>query len=383
MANAELDEKTLFLLALEIDDFAERDQFLVDACGEDTFLLERTRSLLAKCAESDDDTLESERFRVLTDGLQSLAAEWVGQHCTIEDQGVLTEDLGDYHITEEIGRGAVGVVFRAKQKSMNREVALKLIFGAALAFREERERIQREAKLAASLSHPNIVPIFDVGHEKGCDYCSMALIGGGTLADLAKRKRLTHRESVSLMIFVADAVDTAHEQGVIHCDIKPQNILIDPDEKPRVSDFGLASRMEKETSPVMTGYTLGTSHYMAPEQTMGENGRLSKSVDIYCMGAVLYELLTGSHPHAVDALFGTLERIKTDSPKKLQRTDTPIDQDLEAVVLKCLRKNSNSRYATAGDFKEDLEAWLQGRDISVRPLSAFGQATRWLRRLRL
>src|SRR5438270_12107580 len=289
-------------------------------------------------------------------------------------------DFGDYELLEEIGRGGQGVVYRARQKSLNRTVALKVIGLGHWATEAHLKRFRLEAEAAASLEHPGIVPIHEVGERDGSCYFSMKFVEGGQLDEVAKRQPIPIRQAVELIAKVARTVHYAHEHGILHRDIKPGNILLDAKGEPHLTDFGLARLVESESTMTRTLDVLGTPSYMAPEQAMGNNAAVSSVTDIYGLGAVLYQLLTGQPPFAGGATYETVKLLLDTEPKKPRLLNPKIDRDLSTICLKCLEKNPRYRYSSALELAEDLERWLEGRPISARSISAPARIWRWSRR---
>jgi eukaryotic-like serine/threonine-protein kinase len=284
--------------------------------------------------------------------------------------------FGDYELQEEIARGGMGVVFKAKQVSLNRPVALKMILQGELASEADVLRFRTEAEAAANLDHPNIVPIYEIGEHEGQQYFSMKLIGPGN-------RRTNLDETVRLMILVASAVHHAHQRGILHRDLKPGNILFDENGDPHVADFGLAKRVggegEGESGMTRSGAIVGTPSYMAPEQARAEKV-LTTAVDVYSLGAILYEWLTGQPPFRGDDVLATLQMVANDEPRRPCSLNPSIDRDLETICLKCLQKDANRRYGSAEMVAEDLQRWQAGEPILARPAGTAEKATKWIRR---
>jgi serine/threonine-protein kinase len=286
----------------------------------------------------------------------------------------LPRRMGDYELFEEIGRGGMGVVYRARQISLNRPVAVKMILRGELATAADRARFRSEAESAARLEHPNIVAIHEVGEEAEQPYFSMHYVAGTTLARRLAEGPLPPREAAELLIPVCRAVMHAHERGVLHRDLKPSNILIDLAGRPFVTDFGLAKqfRIEEETSAdghvsiTGTGEILGTPGYMAPEQAAGQRGEVTTSTDIYSLGAILYAALTGRAPFQAASPVDTLMMVLEQDPPPPRVLNPAADVDLELIALKALQKPPDLRYSSAGALANDLEAFLAHEPIAAR-----------------
>ncbi len=295
--------------------------------------------------------------------------------------------LGDYELIEEIARGGMGVVFRARQRSLNRPVALKMLLTDSLASETDEARFRREAEAAANLDHSNIVPIFEVGRHDGYSYFSMKLIEGGNLSKRLHDFASDQRAAARLMAKVARAVHHAHERGVLHRDLKPSNILLSggPDTpigqlEPHVTDFGLARRVEGDSDLTLSGAILGTPSYIAPEQASGKRLVVTITTDVYGIGAVLYAILSGRPPFQGDSVLETLAQVKDRALEPPSRHGRRIDRDLETICLKCLEKETGRRYQSAEAVAEDLERWLAGEPILARPSGRVERTVRWGRR---
>ena len=275
-------------------------------------------------------------------------------------------ELGDYELLEEIGRGGQGVVFRARQKSLNRIVALKVIGLGQWATKTHLKRFRLEAEAAASLDHPCIVPIYEVGERDGQCYFSMKFIEGGQLDEVVKDAPMSIRQAVELIAKVARTVHYAHEHGILHRDIKPGNILLDTKGEPHLTDFGLARLVESESTVTRTLEVLGTPSYMAPEQAAGNNARLTNATDVYGLGAVLYQLLTSHPPFAGGTTYETIKLLLETEPRLPRLWNPKVDRDLSTICLKCLEKDPQRRYSSALVLAEDLERWLRHEPILAR-----------------
>src|SRR5882757_4219187 len=253
-------------------------------------------------------------------------------------------DFGDYELLEQIGRGGQGVVFRARQKSLNRIVALKVIGLGHWATEAHLKRFRLEAEAAASLEHPGIVPIHEVGERDGSCYFSMKFIEGGQVDEVVRRTPMSIRQAVELIAKVARTVHYAHEHGILHRDIKPGNILLDAKGEAHLTDFGLARLIETESTLTRTLEVLGTPSYMAPEQAVGNNAAVSSATDVYGLGAVLYQLLTGQPPFAGGTTYQTIQLLLGTEPRPPRLWNRKIDRDLSTICLKCLEKDPKRRY---------------------------------------
>ena len=286
--------------------------------------------------------------------------------------------FGDFELLGEIARGGMGVVYRARQGSLNRVVALKMILSGGFASGDETKRFRLEAELAANLDHPNIVPIYEVGEHDGRHYFSMKLVEGGNLARDASRFTNDPRGAARLLSTVARAVHYAHRRGFVHCDLKPSNILIDSDGQPHVTDFGLARRVEGDSTLTASGAVLGTPSYMAPEQASGERKHLTPTADVYGLGAILYELLTGRPPFRAATVMETVVMVLEREPPPPRQLNKAIPADLETICLKCLEKSPSDRYTSAAELAETLDQYLRGEDVAATSL--WRRLRRWTRR---
>ena len=296
------------------------------------------------------------------------------------DTDITRVSVPGYEILHVLGRGGMGVVYKARQISLNRHVALKMIRSAALASAEEVRRFENEAEAVARLDHPNIVPIFEVGQSQGQHYFSMKLVAGEGLDKRLEDFVGDPRRAARLMALVAGAIHHAHQRGILHRDLKPANVLVDASGQPHVTDFGLARRIEGDSELTQSGAILGTPAYMAPEQVSAVRGAVTTAADVYGLGAILYALLTGRKPFGGTTVLETLEQVRDLPPEPPRALNPRVSRDLEIVCLKCLEKDPRLRYAGADAMAADLERWLAGEPISARPVGQAARLRMWCRR---
>jgi serine/threonine protein kinase/TolB-like protein/Tfp pilus assembly protein PilF len=311
-------------------------------------------------------------------GLRPLEEDGDG---TQERSGIQME-FGDYELLREIGRGGQGVVYRARQKSLNRIVALKVIGLGQWATKAHVKRFRLEAEAAACLEHPCIVPIYEVGERDGACYFSMKFVEGGQLDEVVRRAPMSIPQAVELIAKVARTVHYAHEHAILHRDIKPGNILLDASGEPHLTDFGLARLLETESGITHTLDVLGTPSYMAPEQALGNNAAVSSATDVYGLGAVLYQLLTGQPPFAGGTTYETIKLLLDTEPRQPRLLNPKIDRDLSTICLKCLDKDPQRRYPSALALAQDLQRWLKHEPIQARRTGISTRARKWVRRNR-
>jgi len=289
--------------------------------------------------------------------------------------------IGNYQILEEIGRGGMGRIYRARQRHSRRIVALKRLLSCHADSQKTLARFRREAEAVASLDHPNILPIYEVSEsEEGLPFFSMKFAAGGSLLDAAPALRSEPRHAVALMAKVARAVHHAHAQGILHRDLKPGNVMLDGRGEPLVSDFGLAKWLDTTDDFTRTPTVFGTPGYIAPEQVNGSAGQLAPAADVYSLGAILFDLLTGRPPFLGEHALAAIQQASAKPAPKLRTLAPTLDRDLETICAKCLEREPTARYRSADDLAEDLERWLEGRPIVARPVSAPVRALRWSRR---
>jgi hypothetical protein len=293
---------------------------------------------------------------------------------------VYNRDFADYELLRELGRGGMGVVYQARQKSLDRVVALKMILPGPVANAEDLQRFRTEANATARLQHANIVTVHEVGEENGQHYYTMDFINGPSLAQRLHDGPLPGRVAARYAVTIARAVHHAHRHGILHRDLKPSNILLDEDDQPHVTDFGLAKRLGGDSSQTRTGAVMGTPSYMAPEQAAGRNKELTAACDVYGTGAILYELLTGRPPFRSDTPLDTLNCVLEQEPVPPRLLNPKVDHDLETICLKCLEKEPHCRYESAEALADDLERYLNGEAISARSFNVLDRLTRTLAR---
>ena len=289
-------------------------------------------------------------------------------------------EFGDYELLQEIGRGGQGVIYRARQKSLNRLVALKVIGLGHWATETHLKRFRREAEAAASLEHPGIVPIYDVGEHDGACFFSMQFVEGGRLDEFVRHEPLPLRRAGEIIASLARTVHFAHERGILHRDIKPGNILLDASGEPHLADFGLARLVETESTVTRTRDILGTPSYIAPEQAAGKCAELTSATDVYGLGAVFYQLLTGHPPFAGGTTYETIRLVLETEPRSPRLWNPKVDRDLSTICLKCLEKDPTRRYPSALALAEDLERWSRHEPILARHSGIFSRSRKWIRR---
>ena len=291
-----------------------------------------------------------------------------------------TTDFGDYELTDEIGRGGQGVVYRARQKSLNRTVALKVIGLGRWAATPHLKRFRQEAEAAARLEHPQIVPIYEIGERDGSCYYSMKFIEGGQLDEMVRREPLSPRCAAEMLVKIARTVQFAHERGILHRDIKPGNILLDQQGEPHLTDFGLARLIEQESTITNSFDVLGTPSYMAPEQAAGKTKELTPAADVYSLGAAFYQMLTGQPPFAGGTTYETIRMVLETEPRNPRLWNPKVDVDVATICLKCLEKDPTKRYDSAAALADDVERWLHHEPILARRTSLLGRGGKWVRR---
>jgi serine/threonine protein kinase len=299
---------------------------------------------------------------------------------TSQLDGELPQRFGDYELLEEIARGGMGIVFRARQVKLDRQVALKMILTGKLAGDSDVQRFYTEASSAAALEHPGVVPVYEVGEQNGQHFFSMGFIEGESLAAMISRNPLSPTRSANMLKKITEAMVYAHGEGVIHRDLKPANVLLDKRRNPHISDFGLAKKTTSGSQLTVTGQIIGTPSYMPPEQASGETNLIGPAADVYSLGAILYCCLTGRPPFQAANPMETLRQVVERDPVSPRQLNSQIDHDLDTICLKCLEKDPQRRYATAQDLVDELDRFLNGEPIKARPISALDRSFRWCRR---
>jgi serine/threonine protein kinase/WD40 repeat protein len=285
--------------------------------------------------------------------------------------------FGDYELLEEIARGGMGVVYKARQVSLNRIVAVKMILAGQLASVADVQRFHAEAESAARLQHPNIVAIHEIGQHQGQDYFSMDFVEGQNLAEFVGQIPLPAKQAAKYLKVVAEAVHYAHQQGILHRDLKPSNILINQSGQPRITDFGLAKQMKGDSDLTVSGQVLGSPNFMPPEQAAGRRNGIGPAADVYALGAILYFMLTGRPPFAAESLTETLRQLATIEPPAPRVLNPSVPRDLETICLKCLAKEPQRRYASAKELADELERFNEDKPILARPSNRIEKGWRW------
>lgn len=363
----------------------QRDRQLAQILADLTDRLARGDGVDFEAVVREHPQLESE-LRPLWGAV--LLADAAGSHVD-EDSGgheaaapppvELPRQFGDYELLEELGRGGMGVVYKARQTSLGRMVAVKMLLRGRWASPEGEARFRHEAESAARLDHPHIVPVYEVGDHEGRLYFSMKYIAGRTLADLSGDRPHEPREAARLLSLVSRAIHFAHQKGVLHRDLKPSNILIDKQGNPHVTDFGLARRVSEPSQLTKTGAVLGTPAFMAPEQAAGNRSDVGPASDVYSLGAILYHTLTGRPPFQAASPVNVLLSVLEQDPPLPRLINPKADRDLEMISLRCLQKPPDLRYPTAAALADDLDAYLNDEPISARSGRFTQVIARWFR----
>src|SRR5262245_33467601 len=311
--------------------------------------------------------------------LEVIFPSTAGPVATPPEEAPLPEIPG-YEVEEVLGVGGMGVVFRARHLRLNRVVALKMTLAGAYAGPHERDRFQREAEAVARLQHPNVVQVHDVGESDGGPYFTMEFGAGGSLAQKMSGHPQPAREGAALVATLAGAVQVAHTAGIVHRDLKPANVLLTADSTPKITDFGLARRLDGDTGLTGSGAAVGTPSYMAPEQAQGQRALVGPLADIYALGAILYETLTGRPPFRAESAAETIQQVIARDPVPPSRLNHSVPRDLDTICLKCLRKEPGLRYGRASALADDLGRFLRGEAIAARPEGVGRRLARRVRR---
>ena len=332
-------------------------------CGETSE--EPSDGLCAKCQSIHAQTIAPEAADTRPSGDVGVA-------------GVGLKEFGEYELIEEVARGGMGVIYKARHRKLNRIAALKMILSGRFSSEEELQRFHIEAAAAAKLDHPGIVPVYEIGEAEGQAFFAMKFIEGGSLADQIDSFRDRPKDAIRLLAKVVRAVHHAHQRGVLHRDLKPANILVDESGEPLITDLGLAKTAGADSNLTNTGAVLGTPSYMPPEQASG-GGVVTTAADIYSLGAIMYELLSSQPPYKGTTAIETVMQVLEGPPEALQSKNASVDRDLEMICMKCLEREPNARYSSASALADDLEAWLSGDPISLKPPSLMARTGRWFR----
>ena len=382
--------REIFLKALEFPERAAREQFLNTVCGDDTRLRQQVVALLA--SHQEDSFLERPAFRVepppgadpASNVTMDLSAETACEPGKLPGTSrpitTTVRYFGDYELKDEIARGGMGVVYRAKQVSLNRTVALKMILSGKFAGEDDVKRFRTEAEAAANLQHPNIVAIHEIGEHEGRHYFSMDYVEGKNLAQAIGNQPMPFTQAAELLKTIAEAVHYAHQRGTLHRDLKPHNVLIDATGQPRITDFGIAKRVDQESDLTQEGAVMGSPSYMPPEQATGRLAEIGPASDVYSLGAILYQMLTGKAPFGGAMPVDTLRQVIEQEPTAPSKFNDRVPPDLETICLKCLEKKPELRYPSARALAEELERFLNHEPILAKPASVSRKLVSWGRR---
>ena len=308
--------------------------------------------------------------------LAALDLQLEGPTAGANSQPLPLPKLQGYDLEEVIGQGGMGVVYRARQVGLNRVVAVKMILSGVNATPQELARFRSEAEAVARLAHPNIVQIYEIGEQQGCPYLALEYVPGGSLAQQIDGNPFPPRRAAELVLSLAKGIQHAHDKGIVHRDLKPGNVLIHSDDTPKIADFGLAKRAEGNIAHTMTGAIIGSPTYMAPEQATGNSSEIGPATDIYALGVILYELLTGRPPFKADSVIATIQQVREQDPLPPRVVQPKIPRDLETICLKCLEKKPQNRYAKAAELAHDLESFLHDEPIQAQTLTILDKVAR-------
>ncbi|MBI2806290.1 MAG: protein kinase [Planctomycetes bacterium] len=369
--------------ALEMNP-AERTAFLARECGTDAELRAEVESLLSHAAKVPNSFLASP---ILYPDEAPSTLDAVSLASTIDfpagfDHPYTLQEVPNYRVLRTLGKGGMGVVYLAQDLKLPRQVALKMIRAGVDADEKQKQRFQGEARAVARLGHPNIVQIYEVGEHAGNPYFALEYVGGGTLAQKLDHKPMPAEDAAQIVLTLARAVEAAHQVGIIHRDLKPANVLLTSDGTPKVTDFGLAKQLDADQALSHTGDIMGTPSYMAPEQAFGRIQDISPKTDVYALGAILYEALTGKAPFKGENTLETLDQVRHQEPIPPRKLKPTVPRELETICLKCLRKEPAGRYETALALAQDIERYLKGEAILARPEGVLAALNRKVRRHR-
>ncbi len=294
--------------------------------------------------------------------------------------GGLPQHIGDYELLEEIARGGMGVVYKARQKSLERNVAIKMLLSGQHATEDQVRRFKVEAIAAGTLHHPNIVAVHEVGSHEGMPYFAMDLVEGPNLARMLRNGLLPAKRAAAYVKTIAEAIQYAHGKNILHRDLKPSNVLIDSNDQPKVTDFGLAKNLANDSDLTITGQVYGSPSFMSPEQAAGQRDKVGVTSDVYSLGAILYHALTGRPSFVGQTVTETLKQVEYAEPIAPSLLNPGLPRDIETICLKCLRKEPSRRYASAQELADELGRFLRNEPIHARPVSRVEKVWRWGRR---
>ncbi len=359
------------------------EAFLVDTEAEgdlEPLILAEMESRVRQGEDLDEREFQR-RFPELGEAVSALLEEATANHNPSREAPARNpETLGDYQLIEVLGKGGMGIVYKAKQRKLNRVVALKTILAGHLANKDQIDRFRLEAEASARLDHPGIVPVFEIGEENEVVFFSMGFIDGESLAQRLRANTLAPRDAALVVKQLAEAVAYAHQANVVHRDLKPGNVLLDESGQPKITDFGLAKLVDRDDGMTVTGAVVGTPSYMSPEQAKGDAESVGPLSDVYSLGAILYASLCGHPPFRGPSTMATLRMVAMDRPTSLRQLQPDIPVDLETICHKCLEKDPKVRYASGTELAEELQRFLDNRPIRAQPISTWKRFYSWCRR---
>jgi serine/threonine protein kinase len=371
--------RSYFEVALRLDRSLAAAKKTIDELGEHT-LDEKTGSALDKKTLDELGELDEKTLGAETMGAETLGATLAAPFRDVPPLAKGATPLGDYELLEPIARGGMGIVYKARQRRLNRIVAVKMILSGHFADKDDVDRFYAEAEAAARLRHPHIVGIHEVGQCEGQHFFSMDYIDGKSLADLVREKPLLPEDAARHVKTISLAMQYAHDRGILHRDLKPANVLVDRSGQPLVTDFGLSKRVDGDSQLTMPGGIIGTPSYMPPEQAAGKNEEVGVRSDVYSLGAILYQLLTGSPPFRSASVAQTIQQVLHNEPAAPRVLNPNVPPDLETICLKCLQKEPGRRYHSAQELADELDRFLEGKPIQARPIGPLARTWRWCRR---